>query len=183
MLDIIGILLLILLSVRGYRKGVIVAVFSVLGIILGMLAALKLSGALGAFLLKQGWVTSAWAQIISYIILFLGVVWLLRLGAKLIESTLKAAMLGIFNRLAGALLYGFIACFIWSCFLWVANKAHFISPETKAASHTYEYFQPVAPWVFSHVGMVLPFAKDVFSDLGHFFDGVNSHLPDHVGAH
>lgn len=182
MLDILGILLLVLSFFRGYRKGLIVALFSVLGVILGMLAALKLSSALATYFLEHNWVTSAWAQIIAYLLLFLGVLWLVRLGARLIESAVKAVMLGLVNRLCGGILYMFIGATIWSSLLWIANKAHIISPESITASHTYVFFEPLAPWVFSHIGTVLPFARDIFSDLQHFFDGVNTHLPGHVGT-
>ena len=182
MLDIIGILILLMSFFRGFRKGAVVALCSLLGVVLGMVAALKLSGALGAFLMERGWVTSAWAQIIAYVVLFIGVVWLVRLLAKLVESVLKAAMLGLVNRIIGGMLYACIGAIVWSSVIWIANRAHLISPETMAGSHTYDYFAPIAPWVFARIGAVLPFAKDIFSDLEQFFEGVNKHLPDHVGA-
>jgi membrane protein required for colicin V production len=181
-LDVIGIILLLLFFIRGYRKGIIVALFSVLGVILGMICALKLSNTLAAYLFEKGWVTSAWAQVLSYIVLFIGVIWLVRLGAKLIEKSIELVMLGIINRITGGLLFAFIAAFVWSCCLWIADQVHMIAPETRAASHTYSLFSPVAPWVFAHIGAVLPFAKGLLTDLKHFFDGVNQHLPDHVGA-
>jgi membrane protein required for colicin V production len=182
MLDIIGIIILALSFFRGFRKGAVVALCSLLGIVLGMLAALKLSGALGAYLMEKGWVTSAWAQIIAYVLLFIGVVMLVRLLAKAIETALKAAMLGLINRLVGGLLYAFIGALVWSSLLWIANRAHLLAPETIVASHTYGYFAPVAPWTFGHIGAVLPFARDTFSDLEHFFDEANKQLPEHVGA-
>lgn len=183
MIDFLSVIILALAFFRGWRKGIVVALCSLLGVVLGMLAALKLSGVLSTWMMAHGWVTSAWAQIISYVLLFLGVLWLVRIIAKAIETALKAAMLGLINRLVGALLYAFIGAFIWSSILWIGNRAHLIAPETLATSHTYAYFEPIAPWVFAHIGMVLPFAKDVFADLSHFFDGVNQHLPGHVGAH
>src|ERR1043165_3057900 len=108
MLDIIGITLLLLFFYRGFRKGIIVALFSMLGVLLGMICALKLSHSLAGYLFAKGWVTSAWAQIISYVFLFAGVILLVRLGARLIERTFEAIMLGLVNRIAGGLLYAFI---------------------------------------------------------------------------
>lgn len=183
MIDFLGVIIVALAFFQGWRKGIVVAICSLLGIVIGMLAALKLSGAFAAWLMEHGWVTSAWAQIISYILLFLGVLWLVRLLARAIETALKAAMLGIINRMIGGLVYAFIGAFIWSSVLWIGNRAHLIAPETLVSSKTYSYFEPIAPWVFAHIGAVLPFAKDVFADLSHFFDGVNTHLPGHVGTH
>ena len=183
MLDIIGIIILALSFFRGFRKGFVVAICALLGVVLGMIVALKLSTSFAAFLLEKGWVTSAWAQIIAYVVLFIGVVVLVGLLARLVESALKAAMLGLINRIIGGVLYACMGALVWSSVLWIANRAHLISPESMAASHTYDYFAPVAPWVFARIGIVLPFAKDIFSDLDQFFDGVNHHLPGHVGPH
>lgn len=182
-LDAIGIILIIALFIRGYRKGIIVAAFSLLSVIVGILCALKLSGKLATLLMDHGISSSAWAPIIAYILLFLGVVWLVRAGGKLIEKTVDAVWLGLFNNLAGGLLYALMGLVIWSSVLWLGNQAHLFTPETIAASKTFHWFAPVAPWVFEHIGQVLPFAKGLFTDLQHFFDRVNQQLPDHVGAH
>lgn len=182
-LDAIGIILVIALFVRGYRKGIIVAAFSLLSIIIGMLCALKLSGKVAGLLMDYGISSSGWAPVISYIILFLGIVWLVRAGGKLIEKTADAVWLGLFNNLIGGLLYAVMGAIIWSSCLWLGNQAHFFTPETIAASRTFPWFSPIAPWVFEHIGNVLPFAKNLFGDLQHFFDRVNQQLPDHVGTH
>lgn len=180
-MDIFALILLILAFVRGWRKGIVVAVCSLLGFILGMMAALKLSTALGNWMLEQGWTSSAWAQIVAYLILFFGVLWCVRWIAKTIEKAMDTVMLGAVNRTAGGLLYAFIAAFIWSCMLWIANRAHLLSPEMLAGSKTYDWLEPIAPWVFAHIGAVLPFARDIFQDLGQYFDRVNETLPGHVG--
>lgn len=180
-LDIIGIAFIILFFIRGYMKGFIIAAFSVLAILLGIICSLKLSHTLADFLLRKGWVTSGWSQVISYIVLFVGVVLLVRTIANIIEASLKLAMLGFVNRLAGGLLYVFLAAVVWSTFLWIFNQLHAFTPETLAASKTYKWFSPVAPWVFEHIGKVWPFAKNIFTDLQHFFGSINQQLPDHVG--
>ncbi|MBS1616446.1 MAG: CvpA family protein [Bacteroidetes bacterium] len=183
MLDLVCFALLGLAFFRGWQKGIVVALFSLLGIVLGMMAALKLSGLLGNWLLEQGWVRSGWGQIISYILLFIVVFLLVRLLAKAVEGMLQAAFLGIFNRIMGAAVYVFLAAFVLSCLLWVADQAHFISPGTKVHSYCVKWFTPVAPWVLDHVGAVLPFAKNIFKELSQFFERVNEHLSSHVGAH
>lgn len=183
MLDFAIATLLIIFFVRGYMKGIIVAVFALLSIVIGTICALKLSSLLAAWLLAKGWVTSGWGQLFSYAILFIGVVILVRLIAKAIETTLNVAMLGWLNKIIGGVLYGLMATIVISSLLWIANQMHLIAPETIAYSKTYSYIAPVAPWVFDHIGKLIPFAKDVFGELQHFFDSVNQHLPDHVGTH
>ena len=180
-LDLIGVTLIILFFIRGYMKGFIIAAFSVLAILLGIICALKLSHTLAAFLFEKGLITSGWGQLISYIILFIGVVLLVRLVARAIEAALKLALLGFVNKLTGGILYAFLGAIIWSTLLWICNQMHIITPETIATSKTYSWFAPLAPWFFEHVGKVWPFAKNIFADLQHFFESVNQKLPDHVG--
>ena len=180
-LDFIGITIIIIFFIRGYMKGIIIAAFSVLAILLGIICALKLSGVLATFLYKKGLVTSGWGQIVSYLILFTAVFLLVRILARAIQTSVKAVLLGGLDKIIGGALYAFIAAVVWSSLLWIANQAHVVTHETIAASKTYPYLSPIAPWVFEHVGRLLPFAKNIFKDLQHFFDTVNSKLP-HVGT-
>jgi membrane protein required for colicin V production len=181
-LDFIGLTIIIIFFIRGYMKGIVIALFSVLAVILGVICALKLSGWLGQWLLEKGWASSGWVSLISYAILFVAVLLLVRLVARAIETTLQLVMLGWINGIVGGLLYAFLAAIIWSSVLWLCNQMHLLSPETKAYSKTYSYVEPLAPWAFDKVGKLLPFAKDVFSDLQQFFDDLNRTLPEHVGA-
>lgn len=181
-LDVIGIILIILFFIRGYLKGIIVAAFSVLAILLGILCALKLSQSFSAWLLEKGYATSGWVQVISYVVLFVGVFLIVRLVEKLIEKAVEGMMLGVVNKLIGGLLYAFLGAVLWSSLLWIGNQMHLISPETIAASKTYTWLSRLAPWFFEQAGKLLPFVRDTFSKLEHFFDTVN-HKPTDVGAH
>jgi membrane protein required for colicin V production len=181
-LDVIGIILILLFFIRGYLKGVIVAAFSVLAILLGILCALKLSQALSAWLLEKGLVTSGWVQVISYVVLFIGVFLLVRLIARLVQKAVEGMMLGVVNKLIGGLLYAFLGAVLWSSLLWIGAHMHIIPPDTIAASKTYAWLSQLAPWFFDQAGKLLPFAKDTFSKLEHFFDAVNPKAGN-VGAY
>lgn len=176
-LDVIGILLIILFFIRGYMKGLIVAVFAVLAILLGIICSLKLSEKLATWLHDSGIITSGWVQLVSYIILFIGVFLLVRFMAKAIESALKVSMLGWLNSLIGGLLYAFMAAVVWSSFLWLATQMQLIKPETIAASKTYPLLSKLALWVFEKMGALWPMTRHVFGDLQHFFDQVNTKMP------
>ena len=182
-LDVIGIILLLLFFIRGYTKGFIVAAFSVLAILLGILCALKLSQSFAAWLLAKGWVTSGWVQVISYMVLFIGVVIVVNLIAKLLQKAVETLMLGFVNRLIGGLLYVILGLILWSSLLWIGGHMHIIGAETIASSKTYPWLSKVAPWFFGQIGDLVPFFKDTFSKLETFFDAVNQKIPADVGAH
>src|SRR4051812_18840050 len=127
LLDVIGVIILVLFFYRGYSKGFIVAAFSVIAILLGLMCALKLSQSFAAWLLEKGYVSSGWVQVISYLVLFIGVVLLVRLIAKLLEHAAEGLMLGFLNGLIGGILYAFLGAVLWSSLLWIAVHAHIVT--------------------------------------------------------
>ena len=182
LLDIIGISLLVLFFIRGYRKGIIVALLSVVGLVLGVVVSLKLSGALAGWLHAQDIAGARWALLISYVLLFVGVILLVRLIARLLEGSIKSLMLGPVNGLVGGLLYSLLAAFAWSALLWLAHRVHLLDPDTLAGSVTYSWFAPVAPRVVSLMGSLLPFAEGILAELESLFDDFNKKLPGYVGT-
>jgi membrane protein required for colicin V production len=94
---------------------------------------------------------------------------LVRLGAKALEGVLQIAMLGWLNRLGGILFYGLLYFFIFSIILFYAQKLEFFKPETLQASATYPLIGPLGPWMVDGLGKLLPFFKDLFSQLEIFF--------------
>lgn len=181
-LDVITLIVFVVFFIRGYIKGIIVAAFSVLGILLGMLVALKMSQTFAAWLLANNYISSGWAQVVAYIGLFVGVVLLVRLVAKIIEKAAEGLMLGTVNKLLGGLLYVFLGAVIWSSLLWIGGKLHLVSAEMISESTSYSWLSQLAPWFFQQAGKLLPFVQDTFTQLGHFFDTINA-KPADVGAH
>lgn len=175
-IDIIYLLFLGLFMIRGYNKGFVVALFSFVAIILGVMGALKLSGSVSRLLFRD----SQWAPFVTYMLIFILIVWLVRLGARLIEKSFEAVALGFINKLSGALLYGLIVSFVFSSLLWLLNQMGMIKPESQADSKVYALLEPFAPGLFSLIGKLFPFAQDIFRDLGHFFDDLNQKLPGNV---
>ena len=182
-LDVAGILLLVLFFIRGFTRGLILAVFSVVAILLGILISLKLSASFSAWLLEKGYISSGWVQVVSYVALFIAVVLIVRLLARLLQKLVEGLMLGLINQLIGGLLFALLAAVLWSSLLWIGLRMHIITPEAIAASKTYHWFAPVAPWVFEKAGYLFPFVRDTFASLEHFFEHVQQQLPGHVDSH
>ncbi len=180
--DIIFITFLFLFMYKGYRKGAIVSLFSFLAIVIGVIAALKLSSTVSNLLFAQSDSSYArWVPLLSYAIIFILVVLLVRFTAKFIEKAAKSLMLGLINRLLGAAIYGFLVCIVFSTFYWLLNQVHIISPETIAYSRSISTLEPLAPRMFALLQSVLPFMGNAFNDLLHFFDELNTKLPTYVG--
>lgn len=176
-IDIIVAVVLILAIIKGFRQGLIVALFSFIAFFIGLAAALKLSAVVADHLGNAVKVSDKWLPIISFAVVFLIVVLLVRLGAKFIQKTVELAMLGWLNRLGGILLYAGLYILIFSILLFYADQLNFIKPETKTESVTYEYIQPWGPKLMEALGKIIPVFKGMFQDLEDFFDGVSKQVP------
>jgi len=176
-LDIIVAVILILAIIKGYRQGLIVALFSFIALAIGLAAALKLSVVVAGYIGKAVNVSDKWLPIVSFAVVFLTVVLLVKLGAKFIQKTVELAMLGWVNRVGGILLYAALYILIFSVLLFYADQMNFIKPETKIESVTYSYIQPWGPKLMEGLGKIIPIFKGMFEDLEDFFDSVSKHVP------
>ncbi|MBD0331183.1 MAG: CvpA family protein [Chitinophagaceae bacterium] len=168
-IDVIAAILLILAAFKGVRKGFILGLFSFLAFVIGLSAAIKLSAVVAEQLGHSTNVSQRWLPVLAFAIVFLVVTILVKLGARLIERVVRFAMLSWLNRLAGIFLYGLIYFFIYSIFLFYAEQLHLLKPETIQASGTYSLIRPLAPIIIDALGAILPFLKNMFTSLRHFW--------------
>lgn len=172
-IDVITLILVIIAFFKGVRKGLIVAVFSFFGFMIGLAAALKLSTVAAGYLSSNANVSHQWLPVLAFLVVFIIAVLLVRIGAKLIEGAARVAMLGWLNRLGGILFFVLIYLFIFSTFLFYTVQLHIIKPETTEASVTYPIVKPIAPVIMDAMGTILPFFKNMFRELLHFFGNLS----------
>ena len=168
--------LLILAIIKGYQKGLIFAIFSIIAFIIGLAAALKLSAVVAAYLKESVSVSAKWLPFIAFALIFFLVVILVRLGGKLIEKTFQAVMLGWVNRIGGILLYAALYLIILSIFIFYAEKLRLLQPAAIQSSQTYNFIQPWGPVVMDNFGRLLPVFKDMFAELGDFFNSLSNKI-------
>jgi membrane protein required for colicin V production len=172
-IDIIIAILCVLAFIRGYKKGLLWAIASLAAVVLGSLVSLKLSHRFAAFISEQGFLDSKYTLIIAYIILFIAVMYGLRLLIKFVEKILETFFLGWANRLAGGLLYVVFTLFVASSILWLANQVQLIKEQTKHESNLYTLIEPIAPMGIKIGGEALPFLKDLYGDVALYLEKVS----------
>ena len=172
LIDIVALLLVIMAIYKGFSKGLIVAVFSFLAIIIGLAAAVKLSTAMAGYIGENVAVSQRWLPFLAFIIVFIGVVLLVRLGARLLQGAVQMVMLGWLNRLGGAFFFLLIYFFVFSILLFYATQMNFIKQATTDTSVTYALVSPFGPKLIDILGSVIPFFSDMFEELFQFFDAV-----------
>ncbi len=171
--DVVCLLLIIWAAFKGLRNGLIVGLFSFFAFIIGLAAALKLSAVVADYIGSNTNIGQRWLPFIAFAVVFMIVVFLVRLGAKAIEAVLRIAMLGWLNKLGGILLYVLLYLFIFSIILFYAAQLHLIKEKTLKASVLYPCIQPLAPKIISALGYILPFFKNMFAGLEEFFGNIS----------
>jgi membrane protein required for colicin V production len=174
LIDILFAVLLVMAVIKGYQRGLIVAIFSILAFIIGLAAAMKLSALVAAYIGKTVNISEKWLPIVAFIVVFAIVVLLIRWGAALIQKSVQFVMLGWANRIGGIILYAALYFIILSVLLFYAGKVQFINAETIAASKTYPFIQPWGPRCINGFGSIIPVFKNMFEDLQHFFGDVGT---------
>ncbi|MCX8020449.1 MAG: CvpA family protein [Chitinophagaceae bacterium] len=161
---------------KGLRLGLMIGVFSLLAVIIALAAALKLS-AIAAFHLSAHFpVPKDWVPFLSFLIVFIGFIWLIRMGAGFLEKTAEAMSLGWLNKAGGAFLFVIIYTLIFSVLLFYAQKMKVINQTNIDASVTYDYVQPWGPMVINRFGDIVPVFQDIFQDLELFFEKLAQEL-------
>lgn len=175
-LDLIFVVIILLAVLRGYQRGLIVGVFSFVAVIIGLAAAMKLSTVAADKIGKVVKISEQWLPLISFAVVFLIVVLLIRWGAKAIEGAVETVMLGWVNRLGGIIFYVAIYTIVFSVLLFYGGQMKLIQPETIQKSVTYSFVQPWGPKVINAVGSVVPVFKNMFEELEKFFEALSNKI-------
>jgi len=177
MIDIIIAIFLIWFIYKGFTKGFIIEVSSLIALILGIYAAVNFSFFVSGFLHNDlGW-HSKYTDIAAFCITFLLVIVLVMLVGKIIEKLVNIIQLGFLNKLAGTL-FGIVkGALILSFLILIINnfdpREKVFSKERREASFLYTPVASLAPALF------LFFSDDKFSlDLDRVMDEDN--YPDEV---
>jgi membrane protein required for colicin V production len=166
----------VLAVIKGYRNGFVIAVFSFLGIFIGLAAAMKLSTLVAGWLQDSTHIAAAWLPFLSFLLIMIGVILLVRLGALFIQTAMEAVLMGWINKLSGVVLYAALYTTILSVVLFYAEKIHWIKPDTFTASRTFAYIQPWGPKALEWFGKIVPWFKGMFDELSVFFEKLSRQI-------
>jgi membrane protein required for colicin V production len=156
--DLILIIILIAAAIRGFVKGFFVEFASVAAIVLGVLCAMMFAVYL------QNWLSGivswrpATTKAISFIIIFISVIFVVHLIANALEKFVRAIALGILSRIGGAIFGVIKTAFILSFLMYVVARIEsydvtIIPKRPKSESKYYAPIEKLAP-------NLLPFLRE-----------------------
>ena len=121
MFDVVALIVVTYGLISGFKKGFIIEVSGMIALGVGITGAFKFSGILGNYLVIYiDWEPKI-IQIVSFILLFIGIVYIISLFAKMLTKALKVILLGGINRLLGAL-FGTLKWMLILCALTLVFK-------------------------------------------------------------
>jgi membrane protein required for colicin V production len=93
-IDLIFAVIIVFAVLKGYQQGLVVGLFSLAAVIIGLAAAMKMSVVVADHLGRADKISDQWLPVISFAVVFLLIILLIRLGAKAVEKAVEMVMLG-----------------------------------------------------------------------------------------
>jgi len=148
-LDIILIIILGLSFIHGFRKGFVLELATLVALILGVWAGFYFADFMARWLEGIFNYHGKYINIISFIVIFVGVIILVQLLARIIERALKLIALGFLNKLAGAVFSVAKTLFILSILIYFLNRIddqhRIIKDESRKQSTLFAFTESIAP--------------------------------------
>lgn len=169
MIDTLFLILMALAVWKGYSKGLVVALFSFVGMIAGMLLALKCSALVAVWLGEETKLDAKWLPFLAFLLIIIGVYFGVRILAAMVQKSLEFAMLGWANRLGGILLYALLYSSLLTVALFYADKLQLLSADAKAGSQFYQLMHGFAKPLLESIRDAIPFVRNIVQQLTDFF--------------
>ncbi len=141
---------------KGFSKGLIISVASLVALLLGIYGAIHFSGFLGELVSENIEVKDNYLPLIAFSITFVAIVVGIHFIAKMLSKLVDAIALGWLNTIAG-MLFGILkSAFIISVFIFIFDKIDtdnsFLSKDIKEQSLLYKPIKILAPAIFPSLG-------------------------------
>ena len=174
MIDIFFCIIVLLAIIKGWKKGLILALFSMVCGLIGLAAAVKLSAVLATHMKSDLHMSNRWLPVIAFILVFVMVILLVLWAARLLEKLIQLVLLGWLNKLGGILFFLILYLSIYSIALFYGTETRVISKATIDSSYFYALIAPLGPAVIRFITGFIPFGHDMFNALEGFFDKIAS---------
>ena len=164
-LDIIIAIILFLFGWKGFRKGFIIEVVTLLAFGIGIYGAMHFSDFTAEHLQEVMEVNPKYLNTTAFILTFILLVILVNIIGKLLTEAIKAMNLNVWNKLAGAVFgaaKGILLCSLMMMVLSNFGLLGFLKPEVKQGSLMYPFVEKTVPYVYRGFDLMKDYVKEVF---------------------
>lgn len=160
--DLVVLIPLLFGMYKGFTKGLILSIATLVGLILGVWSGVKFSHITSELLFDKFQID---IPLLAFAVTFLGVLILMYFVGKLLSKFIDILALGLFNKIGGALFSAFKTILILTVVLLffenVNNNFKFVDTATLDGSIFYPFLKGISKYVFPY-----------FNDLKSFSDGI-----------
>lgn len=147
-IDIIIILPIIWLAWRGFKKGLIITIFTLLALLVGIYVGIHFSDFIADVLREKMGMTSDYLPVVAFTVTFLGVGAMVYFAGVALEKVINLAALKMVNKMLG-MFFGIMKAIYFISVLIVIleaydEKSSFIGEKNKNGSLLYEPFQSIS---------------------------------------
>lgn len=140
-IDLIILIPLIYGGYKGFRKGFVMELFTILALLIGLYAAFHFSDKITDIIVGKTHEKPGYLPAISFLLLFLAVGAMIYFGGKALEQVLKIAQLSLLNKGIGALIgilkWGYLVGCIFVFIQSLDTEEKFITQKNKANAILY----------------------------------------------
>ena len=163
-LDIIIAIILLLFGVKGFRKGLIIEVVTLLAFAVGIYGAMHFSDFTAEHLKEFMEINPKYLNTTAFVLTFILLVILVNIIGRMVTKLIQAMDLGFFNKLGGAVFgmaKGVLLCSIMVMVLNNFQLLGVVKPEVREQSKLYPYIEETVPYVYRGFDLVKGYVNDL----------------------
>ena len=163
-LDIIIAIILFLFGYKGFRKGLIIEVVTLLAFAVGIYGAMHFSDFTAEHLQEFVEVNPKYLNTIAFVLTFILLVIAVNILGRWVTSLVKAMNLNFWNKLGGFVFGAAKGVLLCSVLVLVLNNFQLIGvvkAEVREQSKLYPYIEKTVPYVYRGFDLVKDYAKEV----------------------
>lgn len=182
LLDLIIILPLVAMAIKGLKNGFVHEVFTLLGTLSAIFLAFTYMNSVGVLMIQYTGATGPWIPLIAFIFIYIVAILLVKVIIKALDAFLSLANLSTVNLIAGGLFSIFKGVLVFSVVLMFMSSFNIPNEETKNGSLLYSYILPTAPATYNMVAKIYPGVTSFADQAGVFIDSHNPFTDFHTPA-
>ena len=167
LVDVFILLPLLWGALHGYRKGLLIEIIGIVGLVVAMVLGFKFLG-LGMEILTPYFSHDMARKILPYVgisAIFFPTIFLLNQFGYAIRKSLRYSILGTFDSLVGAMVGVLTWVFGISVFFWLVNAIGVKIPEQSTNNTVlYPYIVPVAPMLITKALKLMPKGTELINE-------------------
>ncbi|MDE3125754.1 MAG: CvpA family protein [Bacteroidota bacterium] len=159
LIDVVMFILVIVGLLKGLKRGFIVAIFSIVAVIAGLVIAFKTFEWVAVWLQTQTALNSQWMSFVAFALVLLVVMIGIHFIANVLQQAIEMLWMGFLNKLLGIVLYVFLYTSIGAIIIFYAVQVHVLSNTVIHSSKIYPAIEKYVPMLLHKVGLVIPFLQ------------------------